>query len=112
MLNKSEKIAVVSMVARWEFMQGGSTAEAGAFGRAAREVIDLFKFSDDDLEFDRQYECFKTLQKSGMPDNDHCFDNLIDTWAEIGMREFINRMDDAPKQLIADIAQRQPKWTK
>ena len=63
-MNKRDRETLCALVARWEWQQGGSMSEAGAYGRCARNIIEDMGLTAEDLAVHRAYEIFR-MSKAG-----------------------------------------------
>ncbi len=54
-MNKKEKEILCEMLARWEFIYGGSTSEAAARYSCSSDIRNALGISDEDMAFDRAW---------------------------------------------------------
>lgn len=57
-MNKREKRELCEMIARWEWMQGGSTSQAAGLNDIIRDLLTSFRIANDDadLMFERVWK--------------------------------------------------------
>lgn len=93
-MNKREKSELISQIARWEWMSGGSTSQAAAVNSCIEELCGIFKLSEDDLLFDRVWEMGKVVcERNGSEMTDDWSDALSDFVDEIGYREAVDVLE-------------------
>lgn len=75
-MNKRERETACAMVAAWEWTQGGSSSEAAALSRCAREVISGLQLPADDMRFARAWEIYRLASRD--TEDDALFDAIVD----------------------------------
>lgn len=89
-MNKRERLEICRLVAEWEWAQGGSSAGASERGRCAKELVESFDLSSDDLNFARAWEI---AGLAGIRDDIDIFDEFLDMFDDVGYESVIDLVE-------------------
>jgi hypothetical protein len=89
-MNKKEMHALCSLIAEWEFRDGGSSSGAVERSSCIEELRSTLNISDDDLSF---YRAWKICEKAG--DQSDEFLDLVNDMVDADYRGLLDAIDDA-----------------
>lgn len=93
-MNKREKAELISLIAQWEWYQGGSTSEAAAMNNCIAALRSIFNLTDDDLHFERVWEMGKAVSdRNGGSMSEEWFDAFFDFVEKHGYQEAIDMLE-------------------
>lgn len=102
-MNKKEKEALCFILARWEFIQGGSASEAAARYSCSYDIREEFYITDEDMAFARMWEIAKSVGDTSEEFTDDLYDAVVENFEAVidayengpaALKEYVNTFKD------------------
>lgn len=93
-MNRKDRENMCALIARWTWIQGGSSSEASGRNLCIQDLRETFAITDEELTFSWCWELYKLYNAHvGAADSDDFIDALVDLTEAEGMRHVADLVD-------------------